>query len=138
MSANHTVSQRQGKGGLDCGLLIYGKTDNKSVQLVLQYFCKMSGKVMLLVLPPAFKHVSQLVRLLQVALTPPFDWLKLHGSHLLNLMQNKFILEPRLQQTLLKKKSYSQGAFHLSELAGRTIAGQVILTMKSALSKGFC
>lgn len=35
--ANHTVSQRQGKGGLDCGLLIYGKTDNKNVQLVLQY-----------------------------------------------------------------------------------------------------
>ena len=36
--ANHTVSQRQGKGGLDCGLLIYGKTDNKNVQLVLQLF----------------------------------------------------------------------------------------------------
>ena len=32
----------------------------------------------------------------------------------------------------------SKGPFHLSELAGRTITGQVILTMKSAFSKGFC
>ena len=65
--ANHTVSQRQGKGRLDCGLLIYGKTDNKNVQLVLQHFCKMSGKVMLSVLPPTFKPVLQQIRLLQVA-----------------------------------------------------------------------
>ena len=65
--ANHTVSQGQGKGGLDCGLLIYGKTDNKNVQLVLQHFCKMSGKVMLSVLPPTFKPVLQQIRLLQVA-----------------------------------------------------------------------
>ena len=65
--ANHTVSQRQGKGGLDCGLLIYGKTDNKNVQLVLQHFCKMSEKVMLSVLPPTFKPVLQQIRLLQVA-----------------------------------------------------------------------
>ena len=65
--ANHTVSQGQEKGGLDCGLLIYGKTDNKNVQLVLQHFCKMSGKVMLNVLPPTFKPVLQQIRLLQVA-----------------------------------------------------------------------
>ena len=65
--ANHTVSQRQGKGGLDRGLLIYSKTDNKNVQLVLQHFCKMSGKVMLSVLPPTFKPVLQQIRLLQVA-----------------------------------------------------------------------
>ena len=32
----------------------------------------------------------------------------------------------------------SKGAFHLSELAGRTITGPVIMTMKSAFSKGFC
>ena len=31
----------------------------------------------------------------------------------------------------------SKGAFHLSELAGRTIAGPVILTMKVAFSDGF-
>ena len=65
--ANHTVSQRQGKGGLDCGPLIYGKTDNKNVELVLQRFCQMSGKVMLSVLPPTFKPVLQQIRLLQVA-----------------------------------------------------------------------
>ena len=111
VSANHTFSQRQGKGGLDCGLLIYGKTDNKNVQLVLQHFCKMSGKVKLLVLPLAFKHVSQQVRLLQVAWTPTSDWLKLRGSHLLNLLQSKFILEPRLQQTLLKRKELLSGGF---------------------------
>ena len=64
---NHTVSQRQGKGRLDCGPLIYGKTDNKNVQLVLQLFCKMSGKVMLSVLLPTFKPVLQQIRLLQVA-----------------------------------------------------------------------
>ena len=64
---NHTVSQRQGKGRLDCGPLIYGKTDNKNVQLVLQLFCRMSGKVMLSVLPPTFKPVLQQIRLLQVA-----------------------------------------------------------------------
>ena len=64
---NHTVSQRQGKGRPDCGPLIYGKTDNKNVQLVLQLFCKMSGKVMLSVLPPTFKPVLQQIRLLQVA-----------------------------------------------------------------------
>ena len=65
--ANHTVSQRQGKGGLDCGLLIYGKTDNKNLQLALQHFRRMSGKVMLSVLPPTFKPVLQQIRLLQVA-----------------------------------------------------------------------
>ena len=65
--ANHTVSQRQGKGGLDCGLLIYGKTDKKNLQLALQHFCRMSGKVMLSVLPPTFKPVLQQIRLLQVA-----------------------------------------------------------------------
>ena len=32
----------------------------------------------------------------------------------------------------------SKGAFHLLELAGRTIAGPVILTMNSAFSEGFC
>ena len=32
----------------------------------------------------------------------------------------------------------TKGAFHLSELAGRTIGGPVILTMKSAFSEGFC
>ena len=32
----------------------------------------------------------------------------------------------------------TKGAFYLSELAGRTIARPVILTMKSAFSKVFC
>ena len=32
----------------------------------------------------------------------------------------------------------TKGAFYLSELAGRTIARPVILTMKSAFSKNFC
>ena len=32
----------------------------------------------------------------------------------------------------------TQGAFHLLELASRTIAGPVILTMTSAFSEGLC
>ena len=40
---------------------------------------------------------------------------------------------------MIKDKHYvSRGAFHLSELAGRTIGGPVILTTKSAFSEGFC
>ena len=37
-----------------------------------------------------------------------------------------------------KPTFYPKGAFHLSELASRTITGTVILTMKSAFSRGFC
>ena len=36
-----------------------------------------------------------------------------------------------------KKYEPSKGAFHLLELAGRTIPGPVILTMNSAFSEGF-
>ena len=38
----------------------------------------------------------------------------------------------------LYNKEDTKSTFHLSELAGRTITGPVIVTMKSAFSKGFC
>ena len=45
---------------------------------------------------------------------------------------------PIVTPMVTEKYEPSKGAFHLLELAGRTIAGPVILTMNSAFSEGFC
>ena len=45
---------------------------------------------------------------------------------------------PMVTPMVTEKYEPSKGAFHLLELAGRTIAGRVILTMNKAFSEGFC
>ena len=44
---------------------------------------------------------------------------------------------PMVTPMVTKKYEPSKGAFHLLELAGRTIPGPVILTMNSAFSESF-
>ena len=46
--------------------------------------------------------------------------------------------EGKIEADRILTRPETWGAFHLSELAGRTITGPVIVTMKSAISKCFC